>query len=580
MHFKQYITLIHLVLLPIFLLAQDIPEGGDNILSREEITAMREQKKATELFFEASKAKLTDNLDKAFTLFNECVDSDPGNDAAWYELSRIYYSRDEMLEAIKAAAKAYALTPDNTWYSLSLAALYENNSQNTEALKIYEALYKADPYNTEHAFDLANVWIKLNKPNEAIRIYNELEARLGINEELSMRKHRIYLATGKSKKALEELEKLAQANSWDSRILSMLAEYYILEGKNDDALKTYKKIQEIDPDNAYIDISLADFYRQRGEMDKAAKALKKGFTNPYLDADTKIQVMISFFSQMKEYSGIDEDLTELATILSTAHPNEPKVMMLYGEILMADKNFKKAKEVLSAVVQADPGKFQVWDNLLRCSAILEEYEDLNRHSQQAMELFPVQPIPYYFNGVANYMLKNYEEAVKSLQSGVKMIAGDKNLSSDFYSLIGDAQHSAGKNEASFEAYEQSLKANPDNALVLNNYAYHLSLAVLQLEKASQMAQKAVVLSPGNSYYLDTYAWVLYKQGNYTEALNYIEQAMKVTPDNSATVLEHYGDILFRLNRKEEAATIWKQALDKGDGSEFLESKVKEGKLYE
>ena len=580
MHFKQYITLLHLLLLQVFLLAQDIPEGGDNVLSREEITAMREQKKATELFFDANKAKLTDNLDKAFTLFNECVESDPANDAAWYELSRIYYSRGEMTEAVEASAKAYNLDPGNIWYSLSLAALYENDDQNTEALKIYEILYKADPNNTEHAIDLANVWIKLNKPNEAIRIYNEMETRLGINEELSMRKHRIYLATGKSKKALEELEKLAQANSWDSRIQSMLAEYYILEGKNDDALKTYKRIQEIDPDNSYIDISLADFYRQRGEMKKATEALKKGFNNPYLDADTKIQVMISFFSQAKDYPGIDEDLTEMATILSTAHPNEPKVMMLYGEILMANKNFEKAKEVLSAVVQTDPGKYQVWDNLLRCSAILEEYEDLVRDSKQAIELFPVQPLPYYFNGVANYTLKNYEEAIKSLQTGVKIIAGDKNLLADFYSLIGDAQHSSGKNEESFASYELSLKANPDNALVLNNYAYHLSLAALQLEKASQMAKKAVGLTPGNSYYLDTYAWVLYKQGNYPEALNYIEQAMKTTSDNSSTVLEHYGDILFRLNRKDEAAIAWKEALEKGDGSEFLESKVKEGKLYE
>lgn len=580
MYFKQYISLLHLVLLPVFLLAQDIPEGGDNILGREEITAMREKKMATELFFDANKAKLTDNLDKAFTLFKECVEKDPYNDAAWYELSRIYYDRSEMPEAIEAAAKAYALTPENTWYSLSLAALYENNGQDTEALKIYEILYKADPANTEHAIDLANVWIKLNKPNEAIRIYNEMEARLGINEELSMRKHRIYLATGKSKKALEELEKLAQANSWDSRILSMLAEYYILEGKNDEALKIYHKIQEVDPDNAYIDISLADFYRQRGEMDKATESLKKGFANPYLDADTKIQVMMSYFSQAKEYPGMQKDVADLAAILAIAHPNEPRVMMLYGEILMVDENYKKAKEILTAVVQTDPGKYQVWENLLRCSAILEEYEDLDKNSLQTIELFPLQPIPYYFNGVANYMLKNYEQAVKSLKAGVKIIAGDKNLTSDFYSLIGDAHHSAGENDASFEAYELSLKANPDNALVLNNYAYHLSLAAVQLEKASQMAQKAVVLSPGNSYYLDTYAWVLYKQGNYTEALNYIEQSMKFTTDNSATVMEHYGDILYRLNRKEEASVAWKKALEKGEGSAFLESKVKEGKLNE
>lgn len=580
MSLKSILYSIALLCLPLVIAAQDIPEGGDNILTQEQMQTLREQKKSGDLFFEANKAKLTDNLDKAFTLFTECVNSDPTNDAAWYELSRIYYSRSNITEAINSAAKAYDLVPGNTWYSLSLAALYENNNQNEEALGIYKKLYLSDPNNTEYAYDLANLWIKLNKPNEAIKIYDEIEARLGINEEISMRKHRIYLATGKTKKALEELEKLAQVNSWDSRILSMLAEFYILEGKNDEALKTYKKIQEVDPENAYIDISLADFYRQRGEMDKATESLKKGFANPYLDADTKIQVMMSYYSQVKDYPGIQDDVADLAGILSAAHPNEPRVMMLYGEILMIAENFKEAKVVLTSAIQGDPGKYQVWENLLRCSAILEEYEDLARDSQQAMELFPVQPLPFYFNGVANYSLKNYDQAVNSLSSGIKIIAGDKKLTSDFYSLIGDARHSAGQNTESFEAYDLALKANPDNALVLNNYAYHLSLAGLQLDKALEMAEKALVLSPGNSYYLDTYAWVLYKQGKYEQALNYIEQAMKLPQGASTTVLEHYGDILFKLNRIPEAQAAWKKALEKGEGSEFLESKVKEGKLYE
>ncbi|MDY0103369.1 MAG: tetratricopeptide repeat protein [Lentimicrobium sp.] len=580
MSLKSILYSIVLLCLPNFVVAQDLPEGGDDILSQKQMRMLQEQKKSNDLFFDATKAKLTENLDKAFTLFTECVTSDPTNDAAWYELSRIYYSKADISEAINSAEKAYALAPGNTWYSLSLAALYENNNQNEEALEIYQKLYVSDPDNTEYAYDLANLWIKLNKPNEAIKIYDELESRLGINEETSIRKHRIYLATGKSKKALEELEKLARVNAWDSRILSMLAEFYILEGKSDDALKTYKKIQEVDPDNAYIDISLADFYRQRNEMNKATESLKKGFANPYLDADTKIQVMMSYYSQVKDYPGIQKDVTDLAKILVTAHPNEPRVMMLYGEILMMAENYKEAKEVLTLAIQSDPGKYQVWENLLRCSAILEENEDLARDSKQAMELFPVQPLPYYFNGVANFMIKNYDQAIGALSSGVKIIAGDKKLVSDFYSLIGDAQHSKGEDAASFEAYDQSLKANPDNALVLNNYAYHLTLAGLQLDKALEMANRAITLAPENSYYLDTYAWVLYKQAKYDQALDYIEQAIKLPQGASTTVLEHYGDILFKLNRIPEAQDAWKQAIEKGEGSTFLESKVKDGKLYE
>ncbi|MBW6491460.1 MAG: tetratricopeptide repeat protein [Lentimicrobium sp.] len=572
--------LIISLFLPLFMVAQDNPVGGEEILSSEQVRKLREKQISTALFFEANKAKLTDNPEKAFNLFRECVSNDPGNDAAWYELSQLYYSKGDIPEAINAVSKAYALYPGNTWYSLSLAALYQNNNQNEEARKIYESLYKSDPENIEYAFDLANLWIKLNKPQEAIKIYDDLEKKLGINEDLSLRKHRIYLATGKSKKALEELEKLALANSWDSRILSMLAEYYILEGKTEDALKTYKQIQQVDPENPYINISLADFYRQQGKVEEATELLKKGFANPYLDADTKIQVMMSYYTQVKEYDGIEDDMAELTGILAEAHPNEPRVMMLRGEVLMMAEQYKEAKPVLRMVVEADPGKYQSWENLLRCNAILEEYQDLASYSQQAIELFPIQPIPYYFGGVANYMLKDYNNAINILSAGVKLIAGDKRLASDFFSLIGDAQHSAGNNPESFEAYEAALKSNPDNALVLNNYAYHLSLLSDKLDKAAVMAEKALVLAPGNPYYLDTYAWVLYKKGDFLNALVYIEQALQAGQDSSATVLEHYGDILFKLNRPAEALNAWKRASEKGEGSEFLKAKIRDGKLYE
>lgn len=580
MPLNKYSLFLFALLFPLFLVAQDLPEVGEDILSADQARIFREKQKANALFFEANKAKLTDDPEKAFTLFSECVKEDPGNDAAWFELSQLYYSKGEIAEAILAVSKAHTISPGNTWYSLSLAALYQSNSQPGEALKIYESLVKSEPENIDYAFELANLWLKLDKPQEAIKIYDNLETKLGVNEDLSLRKHRIYLATGKSKKALEELEKLAAANSWNSKILSMLAEFYILEGKTEEALKTYKQIQEVDPEDPYINISLADFYRKQGDTEKATASLKKGFSNPYLDADTKIQVMMSYYSQVKDYEGIEDDMAELTRILAEAHPNEPRVMMIRGEVLMMAENYREAKRVLQVVVESDPGKYQAWENLLRCSAMLEEYNDLSNHSQQALELFPVQPIPYYFSGVANYMLKNYAKAIESLSAGVKLIAGDKRLASDFYSLIGDAQHSAGNNQASFEAYEAALKANPDNALVLNNYAYHLSLSSLQLDKAATMAEKALVLAPGNPYYLDTYAWVLYKKGDLLNALVYIEQALQADQESSAAVYEHYGDILFKLNRPAEALNAWKQASVKGGESEFLESKIRDGKLYE
>ncbi|MFH1120199.1 MAG: tetratricopeptide repeat protein [Bacteroidota bacterium] len=580
MKFSNIILLLFLLLSAIAGHAQELPDGSEGITNPVDSRLFREKQKSHDLFFEANRAKITDNPEMALSLFTQCIEEDPANDAAWYELALLYYNQNEITKSIINALKAWELDPENTWYSLTLAGLYNNNSQPAEAKKIYERLYSSNPENSEYAIELANTWLQLDKPQEAIDIYDQLESKTGINEEFSMQKHRIYLAMGKEKKALEELENLADANQGNSRILSLLAEFYILQGYDDSALKTYQKIQNADPENPYINISLADYYRKKGDLKKATEALKSGFSNPYLDANTKVQIMMTYYSQTGEYDGIEQDILELSKILADMHPNEPRALMLRGEMLMMSEKWQEALEIFRRVNAVDPGKYQVWENILRINTMNNNFEMLAEESSQAIELFPVQPLPYYLNGYANYMLKDYEKAIKSLTTGVKFVMNDNAMLSDFYSLAGDTYHAANRYSESFTSYESALKNNPENSTVLNNYAYYLSLRGENLSKASQMAEKANLLNPENATYLDTWAWVLYKQGEFEKALVLMEKVIRLDLKPGAVVLEHYGDILYRLDRAAEAKEWWIKAQDAGEGSEFLDLKVKDGKLYE
>ncbi len=94
-----------------------------------------------------------------------------------------------------------------------------------------------------------------------------------------------------------------------------------------------------------------------------------------------------------------------------------------------------------------------------------------------------------------------------------------------------------------------------------------------------MARRAVDLDPENGANQDTYGWVLYMQGKYKEAEKWIGKAIR-NREESAVVLEHYGDVLYKLGNKKGAVKYWEKALKKGQGSEFLEKKVKDKILYE
>jgi tetratricopeptide (TPR) repeat protein len=87
--------------------------------------------------------------------------------------------------------------------------------------------------------------------------------------------------------------------------------------------------------------------------------------------------------------------------------------------------------------------------------------------------------------------------------------------------------------------------------------------------------------PGNPSFQDTYGWILYKMGKYQEAKSWIEKSMAGGSSNSAVVLEHYGDVLYKLGSTEKALEFWIKAKNAGEeGSEFLEKKINEKKLYE
>ena len=128
-------------------------------------------------------------------------------------------------------------------------------------------------------------------------------------------------------------------------------------------------------------------------------------------------------------------------------------------------------------------------------------------------------------------------------------------------------------DQAYKSYDEALKYNDKNIVVLNNYAYFLSLDKKDLKKAERMSAMAVKLEPNNSTYLDTYAWIFFVQGNYSLAKIYIENALANDKTNSAELIDHYGD-------KEKAVEQWKKAKEAGKESEVLNRKITEEKYIE
>lgn len=200
-----------------------------------------------------------------------------------------------------------------------------------------------------------------------------------------------------------------------------------------------------------------------------------------------------------------------------------------------------------------------------------------------IELFPMQPLPYLFNGFALLEKKNYEAARHSLENGVMLVVDNDLLEGQFYSTLGDVYNKLKEHEKSDRSYDKALKLKPDDAYVLNNYSYYLTLRMENLPKAKEMAAKANELMPDKASFQDTYGWVLFKMGDYENAEKWLKKAIDNDNKNSPVLLEHYGDVLFKLGRKTDAMKYWikaKENTKEGETTESLQEKIRTGILHE
>lgn len=521
---------------------------------------------------EATTQKIIGNYDLAQKLFLEGLKTQPKSAVTYFELSGIYDYKKEGNEAVESAEKAVALNPENDWYKTNLAVIYQKYGLYEKSLALYKELTEKHPRRQEYLFVLAENYLILGKKQEALKVYSEIQNSVGNTEELAMHKQNLYLELGQIDNAILEIENLVKEQPNNAAYYGLLAELYEEKGESEKSLELYKKVLEIDPDNENIRFALYAYYKERGESEKSFYELKKAYENPNAPIDTKVQILLGYLKT--ENPKTKEQGEELAEILVQAHPNNSKSYTAIAEIYLQQGKNKKALAAYKKSVALESGQYVLWNQIVFLEADMQSYDSLIVDSEKALELFPSQPLYYFFSGFARIQQGDYDKAIDNLSVGKELVLDNTKMLSEFYERLGDAYHLKKEDALSDKNYDESLHYDPRNPTLLNNYSYYLSERGEQLEKALKMTQLANQLSPQNANFLDTYAWVLFQQKKYVEAEEQLDNALTYGGSNSAVVLEHYGDVNFFLGKISTAVEYWKKASEFKGASEFIEEKIK------
>nr|WP_262917639.1 tetratricopeptide repeat protein [Cognataquiflexum rubidum] len=550
-------------------------------LSKKERKKQLNEAQASRLFIDGQRYLMQEDFDRAYFYFQKARELSPEQPAINFKIAEILLRANQVDKALEFGMKAVELDPDNKYYNLVMAEVYSKQNQPKKAAAILEKLMANTDENQNYILDLASLYLAGNEFDKALEALTAAEDYYGLAPQITLQKQKIFLRKNDLKSAIQEGEKLIDSQPGNSLYVINLVEILFNNGKTDEAIQQVEKSLAAYPNQPDLQMAAYALYKDKGDIDKAEELIKSAFANPDLEGPVKAQAFAGILQEPK--SARRDDLIEnLSASMLANHPNDADILTILGDKKLFEGDREGALELYRQSLTINPANAQVLQGVITTMFELgKEFTEIEELTSTAVGEFPDRAEFWFFDGTAKLAVKKGEEAETSLNKALEINNG-KNPQLDLLinGQLGDAYHLTGKSEKAFEAYEAVLKVRPDDEHVLNNYAYYLSLAKKDLEKAKSMSSQLVKRFPKNATYLDTHAWVLFQLKDYEGAKTYMELALKYEESPSGVMLEHYGDILFHLGNSNEAIAYWKKAEGGEETSEFLLKKIKDKKYYD
>ena len=508
---------------------------------------------------------------QARKIWSEIVERDSAYSPALYYLSMTEHDREQSLSY---AYRAFAADSTNKWYTANYAERLINLGQYTRAIPIFRRLMRIDPTNIRPYHALAVIYGFSGMPYSAISVLDSAELRIGYNYYLADIKQELLLSTHQYERAIAEGKRRIAEHPYDVDIITQLADVYAVAGRDSLARATYDRAFKLDTTNVETIISIADYYQSIGNTTRMLDYEQHLFRSDKIDVETKLHRLSQYTDDMNFYGSNYFRVGAIIHSLAITYPKNRDIINIYAQHLLYGGEQQTALEYLLRHLEDDnvgPADYLLVVHLER---YLGEDELMDRDMARGMELFPnSMELVSLYSFVCSQRGDN-ERAVSVLKRALKVVKEPKKRSS-ILGNIGDLYHEMGKDKRCFRYYKRALKLDTENAMVLNNYAYFLSLLNRDLDIALKMAEMALKLKPNEATYVDTYAWILHCMGRNEEAKAAMKQALALSSQMDDALLMHYADILWALGEQFMAETYWQKAVERGYDKELMDAHIQE-----
>lgn len=554
------------------------------------VDSLDAQAKASEFFYKGTLAQRVDKTQEALDLLRRAHTLAPQDPAIAFALGQLYMSMERQTEALPLIETAYRSDSTNIAYAEALSSAYVALERMQDALHVNEYLGKVSPDDVDIKYRLVQLYARTGNLDKAIRLASELQLRFRSHPEAYARltQMKIQLLKMKHDTKAVEAEYKEQARLFPEErqpyydfILYLIQSkrYKEVEKQLSDDLRK-KNIREGDAVALRVHSLIA-----QGAYDRAEQMLSNLNKDRQISASEKF-VLWTLLS--KSVSGEEKLLSErympYIKELVDLYPDELELLRSYARLLRYREQYTDAIALLRPKTKLHPEDAGLWDELFQDAIGVSDEDLIVEVAREALHFVPEDWRYYIALASGDFAKEQYEDAKRILEKGAEAISPQTGIgAAKLYGLLADLYAEKGNAEEQTKAdslYQRAIEANPQDADVLNNYAYRLAKAGRELALAERYAGQAIKLRPKAAHILDTYAYILYLRGNYTLAKLYQKNALDEAGEEvSGDMYEHMGDILLALGDQAEAlnylakAAIGYESQGKSEEKAKVEAKI-------
>ncbi|MBP6759897.1 MAG: tetratricopeptide repeat protein [Flavobacterium sp.] len=371
----------------LFFITLFLPLSGWTQTEPEEIAMVSDE--FQDSFYESLLQKGIENYDKAIVALEKCLVSQPNNAAVHFELGKNYLALKQFESAYQAFQKATQIEPKNRWF---WTGIYDLSFQTKNFERAMTAVQQLILFDERYKDDLIPLYIATNQLEKALDLISEMNAKFGKSQERTQFKNQILLATKN------------QSSNWKE-----LGDFknYLETNNGMQAVQTLKSILG----NGQIPNSIK--HRVVNEF------LIFAYNNPQYETD--LESAISYFDTDKEINVAQE----------------------IGKFYQNKKQLEKAIHYYELALQKEVGVVETNLLLLQAYTTTQQFQKLAKKAEEGMELYPAQAYFYYYFGLANNQLRQFNKAKESLETGLDFVIDDLDLEINFNLQLAEVYNGLG-----------------------------------------------------------------------------------------------------------------------------------------